>query len=129
MNKTFDSLKSKPFFKSFKGASNEEIKKAEESLRVSFSKEYKLYLSKCGFATYEGHELTGICKAKRLNVVDVTINERTISQNIPENWYVIEQLNIDGIVIWQSETGEIYQTSPEKKPLKIYDSLAEYISN
>ena len=83
-------------------------------MSLSFSKDYKLYLSRCGFATYEGHELTGICKAKRLNVVDVTINERTISPNIPENWYVIEQLNIDGIVIWQSGTGDIYQTSPEK---------------
>lgn len=129
MKNIFDLLQSKALFRSFKGASNEDIKKAEESLNVSFSKEYKLYLSKCGFATYEGHELTGICKAKRLNVVDVTINERKLSPDIQENWYVIEQLNIDGIVIWQSETGEIYQTSPEKKPLKIYDSLAEYISS
>lgn len=123
----FDLLKRKPFFKSFKGASNEEIKKAEEALMVSFSKEYKIYLMKCGFATYEGHELTGICKAKRLNVVDVTRYERELTPDVPQTWYVIEQLNIDGIVIWQSENGDIYQTAPNVEPLKISNSLAEYI--
>ena len=128
MDNTFDLLKRRPFFKSFKGASNEDIKNAEEALGVLFSKEYILYLTEFGFAIYEGHELTGICKFKRLNVVDVTMRERKLSEDIPKSWYVIEELNIDGIVIWQSSTGEIYQTAPNMKPVKICDSLVEYIN-
>jgi hypothetical protein len=127
MQDIFYLLKSQPLFKSFKGASNDDIKKAEETLNVFFSKEYTQYLAEFGFVIYEGHELTGICKTKRLNVVDVTLREREMSPEIPETWYVIEELNIDGIVIWQSSTGEIYQTSPNREPVKICDTLAEYI--
>lgn len=121
-------LKEKPMYIGSKGATIAEIIDAETKLSVSFSKEYKHYLSSVGFAIYEGHELTGICKAKRLNVVDVTLSERNITPDVPADWYVIEQLNIDGIVIWQSTTGAIYQTSPNTKPKKICDSLIEYIS-
>ena len=120
-------LKEKPMYIGSKGATNAEIIEAEAKLFVSFSKEYKHYLSSVGFAIYEGHELTGICKAKRLNVVDVTLSERSITPDIPDDWYVIEQLNIDGIVIWQSTIGTIYQASPNTKPKKICDSLVEYI--
>ena len=41
--------------------------------------------------------------------------------------YVIEETNIDGIVIWQSSTGEIFQSNMEGKIKKICDSLIEYI--
>lgn len=121
-------LKSKPMFIGSNGATNAQITEAEEQLSVSFSNEYKQYLSDIGFAIYEGHELTGICKAKRLNVVDVTLIERTITPDVPADWYVIEQLNIDGIVIWQSTSGEIFQTSPNAKHKKICNCLADYIS-
>ncbi len=121
-------LKEKPMYIGSKGATITEIIDAETKLSVSFSKEYKHYLSSVGFAIYEGHELTGICKAKRLNVVDVTLSERNITPDVPADWYVIEQLNIDGIVIWQSTTGAIYQTSPNTKPIKICDSLADFIN-
>lgn len=127
MNDLISCLKNKPMFIGSKGASNAQIAEAEEQLTVSFSKEYKHYLTTIGFAIYEGHELTGICKAKRLNVVDVTLSERNLTHDVPNDWYVIEQLNIDGIVIWQSTTGEIYQTSPNTEPEKICESLADYI--
>lgn len=128
MKDIIEILKSKPMFIGAKGASEKEISEAESNLSVSFSNEYKHYLSAIGFAIYEGHEITGICKAKRLNVVDVTETERKLSPNASDNWYVIEQLNIDGIVIWQSSTREIYQTSPNAKPKKICNSLVEYIA-
>ena len=38
------------------------------------------------------------------------------------------EANIDGIVIWQSTTGEVYQTLPGHSGVKIADSLREYIS-
>ena len=96
-------LKEKPMFIGSKGATDTEIAEAEKHLSISFSRKYKHYLSSVGFAIYEGHEITGICKAKRLNVVDVTIMERDHAENIPANWYVIEQLHIDGIVIKHSQ--------------------------
>lgn len=127
MNDFITELKEKADYVGSKGATEEEIIEAETMLSVSFSKEYKQYLSAVGFAIYDGHELTGICKAKRLNVVDATMLEREITPSVPSNWYVIEQLNIEGIVIWQSETGKIYQTAPKKRTKRICNSLAEYI--
>jgi len=87
-------LKEKPMYIGSKGATKTEIIEAEAILSVSFSKEYKHYISSVGFAIYEGHELTGICKAKRLNVVHVTLSERNITSDVLVDWYVIEQLNI-----------------------------------
>lgn len=103
------------------------IKQAEEKLSLLFSKEYSIVVKEFGTVSVNCHELTGICKDNRLNVVDVTLKERERNPDISKDWYVIEQLHIDGIVIWQSSTGEIYQTLPGAKPEKICDSLAEYI--
>lgn len=129
MNDIISILNSKPMFRASKGATKEEITQAEKLLSLKFSKEYFHYLSTVGFGIYKGHELTGICKAKRLDVVNVTLEERTITSYIPADWYVVEQANIDGIVIWQNAKGEIYQTAPNAEPLKICDSLAEYVEN
>jgi len=45
--------------------------------------------------------------------------------------YVIEELGVDGIAIWQNSKGEIFQTIPRKevKPEKIYDTFLEYLEN
>ena len=109
------------------GREDVEIRHAETQLNTQFAPDYRCYLSQIGLACYDGHELTGICKDKRLNVVDVTVEERA---KCPEcsTLYVIEQANIDGIVIWQAPSGEIYQTTPNTTPQLIYSSLAEYIS-
>ena len=127
MKKVLDILKDKNVVIGSKGASNAAITEAETELSVLFDKEYKDYLSSVGFAIYDGHELTGICKAKRLNVVDVTIRNRAIFNDVPDDWYVIEEAHIDGIVIWQDADGKVYQTAPGADSLKIADSLVDYI--
>lgn len=104
-----------------------EIDTLEEELQLVFAREYKQYLREFGFACVEGHELTGACKAKRLNVAKVTQTEWANNELVPNDLYVIEQANIDGIVIWQSESGVVYQSQPNMKPVKICDSLYEYI--
>lgn len=121
-------LKNKPSFLSYVKATSEDIYFSEKELSLMFSEEYNQYLMEFGFATYEGHELTGICKSKRLNVVDVTKANRELFNDIPDDWYVIEEAHIDGIVIWQSTDGKIYQTMPGREPIMIAESLAEYIS-
>lgn len=108
------------------GATNEVINDAEKVLNVVFNTEYRAYLAKYGVVAVNGHELTGICSSKRLNVVNVTRVERE-DKDVPVGWYVVEQLNIDGIVVWQAEDGVIYQTAPSSKAMKLCDSLAEYI--
>lgn len=117
-----------PGFCSLKGSSNEAVDQAEETLQLKFAVEYREYLAAFGVATIYGHEFTGICTFPRLNVIDVTIFERLNNPFIPVDWYVVEQANIDDIVIWQSRTGEVYQSNPSTAPIKLSNSLSEYIS-
>ena len=117
-----------PYFRASDGVSEENIDKAEKTLNVQFASEYRSYLTKYGTVSVDGHELTGIHSSKRLNVVDVTILEKDRNSDIPENWYVLEQANIDNIVIWQNERGEIFQTCPGNEPIKIANSIVEYLS-
>ena len=127
MSDMITKLRAKPFFYSMGCVSEIQIIKAEQQLGMKFSGEYREYVAKFGIVSYEGHELTGICKSKRLNVVDVTLTERKRTPTAQADWYVIEQANIDSIVIWQSITGEIYQTIPSAPAIKMCDSLSEYI--
>ena len=109
-------------------ASQQEIAMAEKKLCLKFAKDYREYLRVYGSITFYGHELTGICDAQYKNVVYATLQERECDSSIPVNWYVIERTNIDGIVIWQSTKGAVYQTSPNTKSKKISNSLTEYIN-
>lgn len=119
-------IQKQPDFYAMTGASKEEIKMAEQALELCFATEYRKYIAAFGVSSFAGHELTGICKSKRLSVVDVTIEERN-NVAVPSDWYVLEQANIDGIVIWQVSDGTVYQTAPNAKAKKLCGSLAEYI--
>ena len=112
-----------------KPANITEIKKAEKTLNVAFSKDYKEYLSVFGFATFEGHELTGLCDGRRLDIVAITNLERSYSKSISEDWYVIEQTGFDGIVIWQDSSGKVYQVTESGTIQLTYNSLSDYILN
>lgn len=120
-------LKSLPDYIGSMGRTDEEITQCEIKLGLSFAADYKEYLSKIGLASFNGRELTGISKYARLNVVDVTNDNKQYLPNIPSNFYVIEELGIDGIIIWQSSDGTIYQSSPMGKLQKIATSLEEYL--
>ena len=104
-----------------------DIIKAESKLVVNFSDDYRQYIKKFGCMAINGREFTGISKLVNYDVVSITISQRKYNPDVPDNWYVIEQLHIDGIVIWQASTGEIYQTSPNAKPKKICESFVEYV--
>lgn len=109
------------------GATEEDIVDAEEFLGLSLAEDYKEYVSKYGILSFEEHEISGLCNHKRLDVRDLTEEERKVNDSISKDLYVIEQLDIDGIVIWQNEIGEIFQTMPGREAYKICDSLAEYL--
>lgn len=111
-----------------KGKTEKEIFEAEKKLGLRFAIDYRQYLKKYGFAIVNGHELTGLSNISCMNVVEATETERSknyLNEKMKE-WYVIENLNIDDVLIWQSSSEEIFQVTPESI-CKIYDSLSEYI--
>lgn len=112
----------------YKPVSFQLICEAEKDLQVRFANDYIAYVSAFGIAIFDGHELTGICDKKRLDVVRNTKEERELNPFVPKNWYVLENVGIDGIIIWQDETGAIYQTRPNGQKKRIAHSLAAYLS-
>lgn len=109
------------------GVSAEEILEAEKELGVAFSEEYKKALAEFGSVLAEEIELVGLAKSQNRNTVIVTKRERQSNSLVPEHLYVVENLGIEGVIIWQDEKGAIYQSSPNKEPEKVYASLSEYI--
>lgn len=122
-------MKKQPNFYAMKGASNEEIQAAEQALALRFAPDYRKYVATFGAASFSGHELTGVCKSKRLNVVAVTAEEKGTTPNVKADWYVVEQANIDGIVVWQASDGTVYETRPNSAAKRISSSLAGYIDS
>ena len=121
-------LSSLPDFHALAGASEEQIAQAERALSLRFADDYRQYVRAFGVVSASGHELTGICASKRLNVVEVTLSARGAQPAVPQDWYVLEEANIDGIVIWQSGTGEVFQTQPDAEPVKLAGGICEYLS-
>lgn len=122
-----DLLKSMPGYIGSYGRSEEEIDQAEKTLEVPFAKDYLKYLEEIGLACFDGHELTGLTKTARLDVVSVTKEQREHFGEITSSWYVVEEANIYGIVIWQGSDATVYETSPTSDAKKIANSLSEYI--
>lgn len=120
-------LQGKTDFYFLPGASNKSIEEAEQLLSVKFTDEYKEYARHFGAMSFSDHELAGVCASPRLNIVDVTLEERENNPYLTKKAYVIEQLNIDDLVVWQSESGDIFLTAANTKPYKLYDSLREYL--
>ena len=106
------------------GVSEEQIRAAEESLSLSFATDYREYLATVGLAMFDGHELTGIGKAERTNVVSVTEQMKSLKEDVPADWYVIENENMDGAAIWQDSKGCIYFNRKQE-----YSSLSEFIAD
>lgn len=128
MRNIVDLLQSQDSFYSSNGATKAEILEAERALDLTFAKEYKDYLLAFGLASFQGHELTGLVKAPRLHVVVQTTAERKQNPHVSGDLYVVEIANIDGIVIWQKDTGEIFETIYNGVPTLICGSLCDYIA-
>lgn len=127
MNLIINTIKSLPNLLPLKAVSKKEVTDAELQLRIQFAADYTDYLMVFGAIIADGIELTGITKSDYRNVVLVTKKEWTLNPKVPHSMYVIENTGVDGIIIWQDTTGTIYQTSPDKKPKKIAESLNNYI--
>ena len=82
MNNIISDLKVKKAFSSATPVSDDAIKKAEEELSLHFSPEYREYLKNYGVASFYGHELTGLSNSNRLNVINVTKEEKSLNDKI-----------------------------------------------
>ena len=71
--------------------------------------------------------MTGICDSPRLNVVEATLREKAENPNVPDDMYLLEQVGIENLTIWQNSKGEIFEVPYKGVPKKIYESLIEYI--
>lgn len=108
------------------GVSTDAIRKAEMSLSLRFSSDYFDYLRAFGIAAVNGHELTGLGSAKRLDVVERTLAERARHEGCGD-LYVIEDLCIDNLIAWQSPSGKVYETFPGEEPVFLANSLLEFL--
>ena len=127
MSDIINILRSQEHFYSKAGVSSVEIQRAEDDLQLKFAAEYVQYLATFGAVSVNTHEFTGLGVSPRLDVVAVTLGEREKNPNVPHEFYVIEQLHIDDVVIWQSSNGSVYQTIGTSAPVKICDSLCAFI--
>ncbi len=127
MKKIVDVINSLSDLLSLKAATPMQITDAELQLRVSFSDEYKEYLSTFGAIMADGIELSGIAKSEHRSVVSLTMKEWDLNPKVPHTMYVVENTCVDGIIIWQDTTGRVFQTQPGVEPKQIAGSLAEYI--
>ena len=128
MSRIIEEFSKKSNFYSEKGASDEMIKQAEVALGLKFADDYKEYLQQFGAVSCGGHELTGFSEDANLEVVKVTVKNRESNPNVKMPLYVVEETHIDGIVIWQSESGEVFKAEYKDTPVKIFESFTEYVS-
>lgn len=128
MSEIYQSLSGLPHFRCLGEADAKEVELAEVELGLAFDKDYKEYLEACSFASMNGHELTGLCKFPRLDVVSVTRKECEANPGIDPTWYVVERTGMDGVAAWQDQNGAIYLVSPGPECAKVSDSLVEYVS-
>lgn len=129
MKKIIDVISALPELLPLKAATSMQITDAELQLRVSFSNEYKEYLSTFGAIMADGLELSGIAKSEHRSVVSLTKKEWELNPKAPHTMYVVENTSVDGIIIWQDTNGLIYQSTPTSRPTQIATSLADYISS
>ena len=102
MSKIMDAFATKTSLLHGVGGTPEQILQAEQELGVPFSEEYHEYLSLYGIAAYDGHELTGLSKSQRLNVVFSTLEARKKYPCLPAGLYVVEETGIEELIVLQN---------------------------
>lgn len=130
MNGLRSLLEQKKFLYIGEPATLDSIRMAEQSLNLVFADDYVDYLKEFGYVSYYGHELTGIVpdKLNMISVVKITEENLEIHPQVPRDFYVIEELHIDDMIVWQNQEGEIYLTRGLSEPILIGKSLLDYIS-
>lgn len=122
MNEFTEKLRSYKDYSSARGAAEDAIDAAEQALGVSFAADFREYLLECGSACADGHIFTGID-----TVAETTALWRERHPEIAEDMYAVEVFENDGIVAWQSGSGEVFLTRDGVSPRRFCGSLLEYL--
>ena len=129
MNSIVECLQNKSDYNGSNGRDNEDIVSAECELEIKFSSDYREYLREIGLACFDGHELTGLTDIDYLDVVAVSRAQRSFIGDSVADMYVVEDLGIDGLLIWQKTDGTVYETAPGGHLKKIANSLFDYFQS
>jgi hypothetical protein len=121
--KTIESFKRKRFTGSI---STDLIHNAENELGLKLSKEYKDVLQKYGSLCIKGEEFLGIDN-DNYDIVKATKDARINDSNFPLDAYVIENTAIEGILIIQKDTCELFTYQPNGQLQPLSDTLEEYL--
>lgn len=121
--KTIESFKRKRFTGSI---SSESILNAENELGLKFAKEYKEVLQNYGSLCIKGEEFLGI-DSNNYDIVKATKDARMNNNNFPLDAYVIEDTAIEGILIVQKNTCELFTYQPNGQLQHLSDTLDEYL--
>ena len=122
---TIESFKRKMFTGS---VSLELIANAENELGTSIAPEYKEVLKQYGSLCVKGEEFLGI-DCDNYDLVKATNEARKNDKNFPLDMYVIENTAIDGILIVQNCTGELFSYQPNGKLQHVAACLDEYLQS
>lgn len=129
MSKIIDVINGLENLLPLKPAMIEDVENIEIELALPLAEEYKEYLLKYGAIMADDVELTGVAKSKNRDVVQITQREWAANNKIKHNLYVVENIGIEGIIIWQDSLGKIYESSPNNSAKQIANSLAEYLES
>lgn len=122
---TIESFKRKLFTGS---VSSELIVNAENELGISIAPEYKEVLKKYDSLCVKGEEFLGI-DCDNYDLVKATNEARKNDKNFPLDMYVIENTAIDGILIVQNFTSELFSYQPNGKLQNVATCLDEYLQS
>ena len=111
------------------GCSVDQVVEAEKALNLKLSDEYRRYVLDYGAISFDSYEFTGLNVDGYLNVVEVTLQERNLRSDFPQNGFVVQQLGIEGIIIVQDETGAVFEMNEAGGQHQIANSFAEYIES
>lgn len=125
-NTLYNLIDSLPGLKFTGGVSTDVISNAEAELGISFAPDFISYLKRYGQIEANGLEIMGISNKISTSVVNATIQLRKFG-NLPKMFYVIEDLEIDGIVYVQDFSGRVYQYVIGGTPRLYALSLIEYL--
>ena len=111
-----------------KKCTQHDIDIAELKLQLSLSNDYKSYISTYGAISFNDSEWTGLGASipQYLNVIYTTLIARESHHNFRPDFFVIEEMQIDDVIIVSNAVGKIYIVNNSKEKL-LCNSLSEYI--
>lgn len=108
------------------GCTLQQLIDAQKELGVGFPKEFVDYVLNYGDISFYSTELTGLNLIGESNVVTATQLEREVNKSFPVDYFVIENLGMDGLIAASNQKGEVYAVQGEYIT-KLCNSLSEYL--